>query len=95
MISEKRTGVCNITADGLKRLSDFAKAQGLGKHRGPNQAENIRISMSKGKWITPFGEFYNPNEAATSPLNTEKISRYMINKQCLEKINGFDFIPRT
>lgn len=95
MISEKRKGVCNITEQGIKNLSDSAKLNGLGKYKGPNQAQNSRISMSKGKWLTPFGDFYNPTEASVSNLNTEKISRHKIKKQCLEKINGFDFIPRT
>ena len=95
MISEKRKGICNITESGKKSLSDFAKLNGLGKYKGPNQLHNFRISISKGKWLTPFGEFYNPTEASVSNLNIENISRYRIKKQCLEKINGFEFITRT
>lgn len=94
MISDRRTGINNITEEGRQKLSALAKETGLGKTRSPNQQQNIRISMSKGKWITPFGEFYNPTEASTSSLNVSNISRHRIQRQCLEKINGFDFIPK-
>lgn len=95
MISEKRKGVCNISEQGLERLSEIAKSQGLGKNKTPEQILNNRISRSNGKYITPFGEFYNPTEASNSMLNVGKISRSQIKTFCLTKANGFDFIPKT
>lgn len=91
--SLEQMGKCNITDDGMKRLRN----RWLGIKRGPqtdkHKLNNI-ISNSRGLYVTPFGEFYNPSEAERSENNIEKISRYLIDKFCKEQTEFWKFIPK-
>lgn len=91
--SIRRQGRNNITDSGLASLRE--RWVGINRPRKPGQQDNIRKSMSKGNWVTPFGEFFNPTEAASSVLNYAQLSRHLIQKYCLAREHGFSFIPRT
>ena len=91
--SIRRQGVNNISEAGLERLR--STWLGIERPRKPGQHDNIRKSMSIGEWITPFGTFLNPTQASLSETNTDKISRHIIKKNCLQGISGYKFNPRN
>lgn len=90
--SDRQTGVCNISEDGFKRLSD----RWLGVKRPKTQEHiiNHRKSLSNGIFVTPWGNFYSPQNAADHENNLAHLSRHLINKFCKEQINDFNFIPK-
>jgi hypothetical protein len=87
--SASQKGVQNKSPEGLKRLSDLWL--GVPRPQTKNHTELIRKATSLGDFITPFGTFDSPNQAALSELNVDKLSRYQINRLCKEGINGFLF----
>ncbi len=92
-MSKTRTGRCDISEDGLKRLSDMWS--GVSRPKTDSHINNHRKSLSTGTFKTPYGEFDSPQQASDSEMNIEKLSRYQINKLCKEYRNGFDFIPKN
>ena len=87
--SESLKGVSNISPEGLQRLSDLWL--GVPRPKTKEQIELIRKATSLGDFITPFGTFDSPNQAALSELNEDKLSRFQIDRRCKEGINGFLF----
>jgi len=91
-MAKTRTGRCDISENGLKRLSDMWT--GVPKPKTESHITNHRKSLSTGLFKTPFGEFDSPQQASDSEMNTQKLSRYQINKLCKEHKDGFDFIAK-
>ena len=92
-MSKTRTGRCDISEDGLKRLSEMWI--GVPKPKTDDHISNHRKSLSKGLFKTPFGNFDSPQQASNSENNIKNLSRYQINKLCKECKDGFEFIPKN
>ena len=91
-MSKTRTGRCDISEEGLKRLSDMWT--GVPRPKTESHITNHRKSLSSGLFRTPFGNFDSPQQASDSERNIKNLSRYQINKLCKEHKDGFYFIPK-
>ncbi len=87
--ARKRATGKSLSPDARKKLSDYWKNKKRPKTTG--HIDNARKSISLGLFITPFGTFYSPMQAQLSENNTEKLSRYLINKYCRQGVQGFSF----
>lgn len=91
--SEMRTGRCDITEEGLERLSH--RWLGVARPKTNSHINSHRRSISIGLFTTPFGDFDSPQHAADSEYNNNKLSRYQIDKRCKDHKDGFGFIPKS
>lgn len=91
-MSKTRTGRCDISNEGLKKLSDMWI--GVSRPKTKFHIVNHRKSLSIGLFKTPFGNFDSPQEAANDENNINNLSRYQINKRCKESKDGFSFVPK-
>lgn len=89
-MSKARTGVNNITESGINSLSNFWK--GKSRPKTLEHVNNHRKSQSTGMFVTPYGEFYSPNDASKSDLNVEKLSPYQIRRRCNASTDNFKFV---
>lgn len=81
-----------------KPLCDSAKEKlskfwsGTERPKTKEHISNHQKSISRGTWVTPFGEFTSPGAAAKSGANENRYSRQIIWKLCLSNSDGFGFI---
>lgn len=90
--ARKRATGKSLSPAAKKKLSDHWK--GKKRPQTPEHIENVRKSVSRGLFLTPFGTFHSPMQAQLSEENTEKLSRYLINKYCRQGKEGFSFEPK-
>lgn len=87
--SEEQKGICNITDAGYETLR--LRWLGVPRPQTKSHTQKLKESSSIGAFITPFGEFVSPQEAAESELNISQMTRFMIDRRCKKNLDGFSF----
>ncbi len=65
-----------------------------GKIRSDEVKNATKIAQSKGTYITPWGRFISSSDAVKHPESLLKDSGTLI-KRCRNRIEGYDFIPKS